>query len=62
MHLNYGRWCKDNLDDFKEVVDDILTGKSQELGLLLGSFDGKNNRRQIVDLNPENINGECIIL
>ena len=61
MHLNYGRWCKDNLDDFKEAVDDILIGKSQGPGLLLGSFDGKNNRRQIVGLNPENINGECII-
>ena len=61
MHLNYGRLCKDNLDQFKEAVQDILIGKSPEPGHFFGSFDGKNNQRQVVGLNPENLNGECIL-
>ena len=61
MHLNYGRWCKDNLDKFKEAVQDILDGKSPQPGHFLGSFDGENNQRQVVDLNPENLNGQCFL-
>ena len=53
MHLNYGNWRSDNLDKFKESVQDIVDGKSPKLGLFLGSFDGKNNQREVVGLNPE---------
>ena len=60
MHLNYGKLCKNNLVQFKEAVQDILVGKSPEPGLFFGSFDGKNNQRQVVGLNP-NLNGECIL-
>ena len=62
MHLNYGKWCSDNLDKFKEAVQDIQDGKSPEPGLFLGSFDGKNNQREVVGLNPEKLNGEQCIL
>jgi hypothetical protein len=61
MHLNYGRWCNDNLDKFKEVVQDIHDGKAPAPGYLLGSFDGKNNQREIVGLNPAQLNGQCIV-
>ena len=61
MHLNYGRWCSDNLDKFKEAVQDIIDGKSSGPGLFLGSFDGKDNKREVVNLNPEQLNNECII-
>ena len=61
MHLNYGRWCNDNLDKFKEVVQAIHDGKTPDPGLLLGSFDGKNNQREIVGLNPAQLNGQCIV-
>ena len=61
MHLNYGRWCQDNLDKFKEAVQDILDGKSPLPGHFIGSFDGKNNQREVVGLNPANANGQCIL-
>ena len=42
-------------------MENILSGKSPELGFLLGSFDGKKNKREIVGINPEKLNGECIL-
>ena len=52
IHLNYGSWCKDNLEEFKKAVQDIINGKHPELGHVLGSFDGKNNQRQVIGFNP----------
>ena len=60
VHLNYGVWCTNNLDKFKRAVQDILDGKSPAPGHFFGSFDGKNNQREVVGLNPEQLNGECI--
>ena len=57
MHLNYGKFCPADLGKFKETIQDLQDGKSNGPGLFLGSFDGKNNQRQVVGLNPEQFNG-----
>ena len=59
IHLNYGRWCNNRLDKFKEAVQDLLNRKP---GHCFGSFDGANNQRQVIGLNPEQLDGEQCIL
>ena len=50
-HLNYGRRCKNNLDDFQKSVQDIIDGKSYDINDMYKNID--LNELSKLGLNPE---------
>ena len=50
-HLNYGRRCKNNLDDCQNSVQDIIDGKSYDINDMYKNID--LNELSKLGLNPE---------
>ena len=57
VHLNYGAHCKDDLEEFQKLVQNIIDGKPNHI---FASYDGEKER-EVVNLTPEKLKEECFI-
>ena len=59
-HLNYGRSCKQDLDEFQKKVQDIVDGKTYDRTEDYKNFDPKQACK-LIGMSEDKINENCII-
>ena len=60
MHLNYGKRCKPDLDEFQKFVQDIIDGKSLDRDEDYKNIDYKEAAK-LVGMNEEDLKEKCFI-
>ena len=60
IHLNYGRRCKNDLDEFEKNVQDIIDAKPYDSSDKIKNFDLKEAGK-LTGMSEENLEEECAI-
>ena len=61
-HLNYGRQCKDDKDEFIQAVEDIIDGKPCDMNYNCQNIQNVyTNAAEELGMDTDELNKECII-
>ena len=60
LHLNYGRRCKDDLNEFQQKVQDIMDGKPYDKNEEFKNID-YTEASKMVGISEEDFKNQCII-